>query len=763
MITQDTSNMRTINIIAGLLILSITGTAQMKKANQSFDHHHYKEAIELYNVVIRKDLDNDVAITNLAVSYWKTEQYSLAEYWFTRAALMNDDPRIKLWYGQLLISNEKYVVASEWINKYADAETDPVESRKARKIADYCLALSRGEKLGFDCDVYPVELNTKSLDFAPLLWNDKLIFTSNRDGVTMRDNEKDPWTSSGFTDIFSAKRLDANTFSDAVNFDPVLNTPYHEGPLWISEDGNELFMTQSDVTHNKRKFDSSRNTRLTLRQYLKDKDGIWQQQADLPFVSSEFSTVHPVLFHGGKTLVFASDRPEGFGGMDLYLVERTDEGWGEPRNLGQQINTQGNEVFPSCDAGGNLFFASDLHIGFGGLDIYKSEATMTEWGAPQNLGIPINSPRDDFSICWDKGGESGFISSNRNISGKDDLLYFELSKSVHVEGQIFDCETREPIAHVTVELEGEDFHTDMAFSDELGKFSFSVPQGMVVKISALKQGYKVSTACAAQESFSTEEMEVGDRIMIQLALLPNSKTIIASSYICGKVVNSKYGNPLSGVVLQLVDRCTGETIEAITDATGSFHLRVEEGCEYEVSATKGKFIEFRSVFTSKNDGKNCQVLEMSLTFIEAEIPPLLAEDVVIRKGMILELFHIYFNRDEYVIEENAIPDLQTLYKILIDHPDIKGEIMAHTDSRATIGYNMELSANRAEATLDWLVGKGISRDRLTAKGYGESMLKNRCSDGIECSEDEHQRNRRVEFRVTDVGEHIDQMCQEKPN
>lgn len=764
MIIQDTSrHMTRFIFIAGLLILSLAGNSQLKKANQAFAHHHYDEAIELYNDVIKKDLDNDVAITNLAVSYWKTEQYSLAEYWFTRAALMNDDPRIKLWYSQLLISNEKYDEAAEWLEKYAAAETDPVESRKAQKIADYCLALSSGEKLGVDCEVYPVSFNSSELDFAPQLWQDQLIFTTNREGVTMRKDEKDPWTASRFTDLFSAKRLGANTFGPVQSFDPALNTPYHEGPICISKDGNELFITQSDVANNKRKFDSTRNTRLTIRHYVKDGNGKWHAQAKLPFVSSEFSTVHPVLFHDDKTLVFASDRENGFGGMDLYYVDRTAEGWSEPVNLGQQINTQGNEIFPARDADGNLYFASDLHIGFGGLDLYKSEVTMNVWGNPQNLGAPLNSSRDDFGICLDPDGESGFISSNRNISGKDDLLYFEFSKSVYVEGQVFDCESREPLAHVTVELEGEDFHTDMTFSDASGKFSFAVPQGMVVRIKAQKQGYEASSACAASESFNTSGLSVGDRIGAQLALRSTSNTSVANSYVCGKVINGKYGNPLGEVELSFTDRCTGDVLLVNTDGTGSFHIPVQNGCEYELSAAKDKFHEFRSVFTARNDGKSCQGIEISLTFIESEVPPLLTEDIVVKKGMILELFHIYFDRDDHMIREDAIPDLQTLYRILQHYPEMKGEVMAHTDSRAAASYNETLSVNRANAAMLWLVSQGISEDRLTAKGYGETSLKNHCSDGIECSEEEHQRNRRVEFRITDIGLRIEEHSEEKMN
>jgi outer membrane protein OmpA-like peptidoglycan-associated protein len=129
--------------------------------------------------------------------------------------------------------------------------------------------------------------------------------------------------------------------------------------------------------------------------------------------------------------------------------------------------------------------------------------------------------------------------------------------------------------------------------------------------------------------------------------------------------------------------------------------------------------------------------------------------------MVLELFHIYFDRNEADIREDAISDLKTLHEILVKHPDLKGEIMAHTDSRATHEYNIDLSNRRAKAARQWLISQGIDATRLTAVGYGETMLKNQCADGMECTEDEHQRNRRVEFRVTDIGSLVDERSQEK--
>ena len=751
--------MKTLSILL-LSLISLTGFGQMKKADEAFAHHHYVNAIELYNAAIRRDLDNEQAITNLAVCYWKTEQYSLAEYWFTRAALMNDDPQVKLWYSQLLISNEKYEEAAQWLEKYAAAETDPALAKNATRMASYCLALKRGEASRLDCDVLPVKVNSPDLDFAPVLWNNMLLFTSNRVEATQRSDEDDPWTSSRFTDVFMAPRISENTFGAVVPFEVGLLTAYHEGPLCFSGDGMEMYLTTSDYSNNKRKFDNQRNTRLKIVKCTKDAMGAWVKTSDLPFVSSEYNTAHAAVSPDGNWLVFASDMPGGFGGMDLYRCMRSANGnWGSPQNLGKHINTKGHEVFPYIHSDGNLYFSSDLHLGFGGLDLYKCELGTDTWGVPDNLGAPINSSKDDFGIALDEDTQSGFFSSNRNMAGKDDLLYFKFSANISVKGAVVDCETRKPIAGAEVKLYGTDYYSDVCFTNDQGQFKMTIPPTGDYVIEARRDGYMTGGACSNSELVETKGLKAGDHVTIQLALSPQSNLQYNSSYVCGRVSNARYGNPIPGCVLELTNKCTGEKTTATTDNTGTYFLAVDERCDYEVKVLKDKFHPFLSTISPEMGASECFQVNVALTFVDSEAPPLLSEDVVIREGMVLELFHIYFDRDKSEIREEDIPDLETLYKLLIKHPGMKGEIMAHTDSRATAEYNLTLSQKRAEAAMAWLINKGIESERLTARGYGEMMLKNRCADGVECDEEEHQRNRRVEFRVTDVG--VDQISREK--
>ena len=748
------------SILLGLL-LSTAVSSQVKKANEAFDHHHYDEAIELYNTVIRKDLDNDLAITNLAICYWKTDQYSLAEYWFTRAAFMNDDPQVKLWYSQLLISNEKYESAAEWLRKYAAAITDPDLVKQAEKMANYCTAIGRGGVSSYDCEVFPVSINSPDLEFGPVIWGDMLLFTSNREGTTSRNDEDDPWTHSRFTDLFMAPRTGKNQFGKVSLFEPAMLTTYHEGPAVFSPAGDLMILTKSDVEDKKRRYDASRNTRLKLVEVRRDANGIWNQFTELPFSSSEYNTAHGAITPDGNWLLFSSDMEGGFGGMDLYKCMRNADGsWGSPQNLGKHINTMGNELFPVIHSDNTLYLASDLHLGFGGLDIYKCAWNGDEWSAPNNLGSPINSSKDDFSIVFDADGESGFFCSNRNVSNKDDLLFFQFSSNIIVEGTVIDCSTREPIANAEVKLNGANHYTDIAFTGENGKFTFGLPINGDYELEAIIEGFTASSSCSNTELVATDDLNEGDRLRVKLALTPSYNREFSNSYVCGRVTNSRYGNPLANAKINLMNQCTGETTQAETDYTGSYFLPVQSGCDYILVTSKDNFSNSQTSFKAETQNTDCFEMNLALNLIGDELPPLLNEAVVVRKGMVLELFHIYFDRDEYFLRSDAMQDLETLHEILVKYPSMKGEVIAHTDSRANKTYNLQLSNRRANSVVDWLIEQGISADRLTALGYGESNLKNNCSDGIDCTETQHERNRRVEFRVTDLGRAIDEMSLE---
>jgi outer membrane protein OmpA-like peptidoglycan-associated protein len=740
-------------ILSVFLCTTATLTAQTKRADEAFRHHHYPEAIELYQQAIRRDLDNDKAITNLAIAYWRTNQLLQAEYWFTRAALMNEDPEVKRMFAQVLIANEKYEQAAIWLQKYMAAQTNDEKLHEARQLHAWARGLAAGAEVSNDIRVVPISVNSEDLDFAPVVHKGTLYFTTNRKGVNRRDGEYDPWTGQRFTDVYAAPRQGENEFGSPVPAADLPLTPYHDGPLCFSADGRELFLSTSDVTDRVRRYDAFNNTRVQIKHYLLGPDGAWVAQKALPFINSECTSTHPALSADGKTLVFASDRESGIGGMDVYFVERSSSGeWSAPQPLGAHINTRGNEVFPSFDAEGNLYFSSDMHPGFGGLDVFRA-ARMGDgrWGVPENLGRPINSPRDDFGMHFDADGNTGFFSSNRNPDKGDDVLFFKRTTGVRIDGLLVDCVSGAVIPNARVELFGGNNYRDVDFTDVDGRFSFIVDEDVRVRLQATHERYMADGGCTAEAVCQTTGLKSGQRMSVQVAMSPLEAPGFTPGYLCGVVAHSTYGNPLAEAELTLRDEAGNEKT-ILTNARGAFFTEVEAGAAYEVSVNKAAFIPIHEVVTVMPQTDQCHAVTIALEADRMAVPPPLPIDVKVEKDLVIELFHIYFDLASSSIRNEAKQDLDTFYQLLMKYPGMSGEIMAHTDARGEAAANLQLSQRRADAVRQYLIDQGIEADRLVARGYGETQLVNHCADGVDCTDEQHQRNRRVEFRIVDLGD-----------
>ncbi|HHG85832.1 MAG TPA: hypothetical protein ENJ82_13880, partial [Bacteroidetes bacterium] len=380
-------NIRYVLIVALLFSVGTSAIAQLKRANRRFDQLAYARAIFLYEKGLKKKSGNLEAMARLADCYRLTSDSKHAENWYKQVTKnRKSDPKNCFYYGQALMNNRKWEEASKWFEKYLD-------KKPGDKLAERALWSSKNHhEFVRDSSLYtvvPTNLNTAEADFGPSFYMDKeLVFASARKPGRFEHS----WTNRSFLDLYRAD-FSANRqgLGEAKRLDGQVNSKLHEGGQTFSSDGQVMFFSRNNFHRGKVGHSSEGVVRLkTFRADLKG--GKWKNVTGIPFNDDEYSIGHPSLSSDGKTLYFVSDMPGGEGGTDLYKVKLSlkEELWGEPENLGPEINTSGNEMFPWISQDGHLYFASDGHEGLGGLDIFQVKNLAGNGIKVSNMGYPIN-------------------------------------------------------------------------------------------------------------------------------------------------------------------------------------------------------------------------------------------------------------------------------------------------------------------------------------------------------------------------------------
>ncbi|OWY19720.1 flagellar motor protein MotB [Sphingobacteriales bacterium UPWRP_1] len=418
----------------------------------------------------------------------------------------------------------------------------------------------------------------------------------------------------------------------------------------------------------------------------KNEQGKWTLPEMIPLFDVDTINVgQPFLTPDGMELYFSADNPNGFGDKDLYRVTKGKDGfWSDPENLGPEINTEYYEGFPYIGPDGKLYFASSGHSGMGGLDIFSATRQGKKWGSPKNLRYPVNSAADDFALAFEP----------------------------YVKPELLDS------------------------IEATGFFSSSRPGGMGnddIYAFVLETPKIAPPDTPAITSVSTKPKDI--IYMLNGLVVQNTfKTADdPNSGIAGKLA---VPDAIAEVLGLSVDSRISERL--ITNSAGKFTLELEPNTDYKITAFKnGYFKQSAEVST-----KNLNTQGKDTVFVYAE---LLIEKIYRQKEIVLE--NIYYDLDKYDIRPDAQPTLNKLAQLLKENPSIKIQLGSHTDSRGSDRYNETLSQNRAQAAVNYLVSLGIDLRRLLAKGYGETRLVNECSNGVPCTEEQHQQNRRTTFQV----------------
>lgn len=602
-----------------------------KKANNEFVNLQYSEAITDYNKVLIKD-DNHDAKIKLANCYRLINDIEKAEPLFAEIVNYPESKAINTFhYAKILMSVGDYDNAKKWYKNYLDMVPDDAVAQISLATCNSVNPFIRDTTL-FSLNLVNFPCFESSFGSAP--YKDGVVFTANKKPTL--NTAKDPWTGKSFYDIyFAEKDKDGNWLSPQL-LKGEINGRYHEGPAAFNKGEDIAYFTRSNYYKKKLRKSTSdeNNLKIFKAKLVNDK---WEELEEMPFNSDEYSVGHPCLSRDEKTLYFISDMPGGLGGTDIYKSIYDGEAWGKPENLGNAINTSGNEMFPFMSHDGTLYFSSDSHTNMGGLDVFATsyDEKNKKWQQVENLNYPLNSTKDDFAFVLNEDKKTGFVSSNRSSPDK-----------------IYEFEKHDP----TFNLFG----------------TFSVK---------------------------------GEKTAIENATL---------------------------TIININDNAERITVE--TDKNGFYKINLKHGTEYLIQGAKENYFT-QSAEISTNGKKYSEEFEKNFEL----------DKIVIERPIVVG--NTYYDLDKWNIRPDAEFELDKLVSLFTINPTISVEIGSHTDSRGSDNYNLILSDKRAKAIVEYLVLNGIDSNRLIWKGYGETELINKCNNDAECAEEEHQQNRRTEFKV----------------
>ncbi|QYJ69226.1 OmpA family protein [Flavobacterium litorale] len=612
-----------------LLLTVITINAQnkdTKAADELFGRFEYVDAAEAYLKLTKKGKDPYV-YKQLADSYYNIFNTTEAAKWYAKATETEQDAETYYRYAQMLKAEGNYEEANKQMQKFAKKAPKDQRAIIFNKDPNYLPKLRNQTKL-FDEKLLDIN-DKKSADFGAVLANDGILyFTSARNTARRKyGRNEEP-----YLDIYTATYDDkTGKISEPEELSDI-NTKWHDGPVAVTADGNTMYFASESFMKGEFDKESSAKQRTGLI-YLfvaKKIDGKWGNVKPVTFNSNSWSTGNPAISRDGKTLYFTSNRKGSIGNTDIWKVAvKGFNSFGEPENLGKQVNTEGKETFPYITDDDKLYFSSDGHKGFGGLDIFMID--LANGGETTNVGAPVNSPQDDFSFSYNNERYIGFFSSNRK--GKDNMYMAIPVCGVEAVVQVKDANTGNPLALAKVAiLDDKQNVIETRTTDKNGKLVYNVDCERTYSLMASAVGYEAS--------------------MLRIEKTRNPKVDI--------VANLK---PIGSLIV---------------------------------------------------DGK-------------------------------VALSDIYFEYNKSNMTPEAAFELDKLVEAMKGDPNMVIMVKAHTDNRGSDVYNMNLSNQRAKATVQYVISRGISKDRISGKGYGESELKIDCGD--DCTEEQHAVNRRTEFII----------------
>jgi peptidoglycan-associated lipoprotein len=515
-----TMNKSVILIVAFTLLTPVLLQAQKQKMDRAYAAYEagsYYDAIDYFKDVYSKTRDKQVKadmVFMVSECYRQVNDPKNAELWYKRAVRSPfPRPEAQYWLAESTKKLGRYPQAIEEFRKYR--QLVPGDPRTEQQIRSCELAMEWQSSP----EAYVVEelkeTNTGDSDFSPAYGRDDnglVWFTSSRDDA--KGNKEHGATGQSFTDIFETRLDKKGKWSTPVPVE-FLNTEFEEGTPSFSSDYTEVWFTRCEA--------GKREKKGCVIMYSAREGTRWSDPVKVDLLADSLVAAHPAISPDGQTLYFVSDMPGGLGGKDIYRTTRTSPGspWSRPENLGTDINTRGNELFPFVRDDGSLYFASDGLIGMGGLDIFRAVPQAGDGWMVENMKSPINSPADDFGITFEKGAEKGIFSSSRKGRGDDDLYTFEMPPLLfNITGLVRDEKTGQPVQGATVQLIASDGANMQTETGNAGDFRFSLRPEVDYIFLASKTGY-----LNGKEKETTRGQEKSRDFMATIMMTPIDRPI----------------------------------------------------------------------------------------------------------------------------------------------------------------------------------------------------------------------------------------------
>ncbi|MBQ0734972.1 OmpA family protein [Aquimarina celericrescens] len=426
----------------------------LKKANNNYDKFAYVKAKSIYESIVRNGKATTEVYQKLGDCYYFNSDMENASKWYKEMIDSNEALPLEYYfrYAQTLKYLKSYDSADEIMMIIKNQVENDSRINRLVENPDYLsdIALQKGRY-----ELIQFKENSIYTDFAPSFFKDQLVFSSSRSNRTFTD-KKNKWTNHSYLDLYISNKENLNT-SETDKFSRRINTRLHESTSVFTKDGSTVYFTRNNLHKQKFGKDSISVNRLKIFKATINSNGKWTKVRELPFNSDHYSVGHPALSPSEDKLYFVSDRPGGMGSSDLYVVDIISEDrYGKAKNLGPEINTEGRDTFPFISKSGKLYFASDGHLGLGGLDIFVTELYNS---TIYNVGEPINSYADDVTFIIDEDTNKGFFASNRPGGTGDDDIYGFVETSPLIEkcsgrirGLVKDKETGEVLSNIKTNI-----------------------------------------------------------------------------------------------------------------------------------------------------------------------------------------------------------------------------------------------------------------------------------------------------------------------